>query len=45
VEFVLPSAGLVMTGAAGAVTSTVQPRLAGDGSVFPAASVARTWKV
>jgi hypothetical protein len=45
VEFVLPSAGLVMTGAAGAVTSTVQPRLAGDWSVFPAASVARTWKV
>ncbi len=29
----------------GAVTSTVHERLAGLGSVFPAESVARTWKL
>jgi hypothetical protein len=40
-----PFAGLVMTGAAGATVSTVQERLAGLGSVFPAESVARTWKL
>jgi hypothetical protein len=41
----LPSAGLVMTGAAGAIVSTVHVRVAGVGSVLPAESVARTAKV
>jgi hypothetical protein len=45
VLFVLPFAGLVIAGAAGGTVSTVQVLLAGVGSVFPAASVARTRKV
>jgi hypothetical protein len=45
VLFVLPSAGLVIAGAAGGVTSTVQVRTAGVGSVLPAGSVALTSKV
>jgi hypothetical protein len=41
----VPSAGLVIWGAGGAVTSTAQERTAGVGSVLPAWSVARTRKV
>ena len=40
-----PFSGLVSSGAAGATVSTVQERLAGLGSVLPAPSVARTWKL
>src|SRR4249919_4196591 len=39
-----PDVGKVTT-EAGAVVSIVQVKLAGDASVLPAASVARTWKV
>ena len=39
------SAGFVSMVVSGAVRSTVQVRVAGDESVFPAASVARTSKV
>jgi hypothetical protein len=42
---VSPLVGLVIVGAAGAVASTAQVRLAGVASVLPAASVALTWKV
>ena len=42
---VVPLVGLVIVGAAGAVASTVQVRLAGVASVLPAASVALTQKV
>ena len=40
-----PFAGAVIAGAPGACVSTVQVREAGVESVFPAASVARTWSV
>ena len=44
-DWMLLSAGLVICGAAGATVSIVQLRLAGVGSVLPARSVARTWKL
>ena len=42
---VLPEAGPEVMVVSGAVVSTVQVRLAGVPSVWPAASVALTWKV
>ena len=40
-----PSAGLITTGAGGAVVSTTQVKVAGVVSTLPAASIARTSKV
>jgi hypothetical protein len=45
VLFVAPWEGVSITGAGGGVLSIVHVRLAGVASVFPAASVALTWKV
>ena len=42
---IAPLAGAVIAGAAGGSVSTIHVREAGVESVFPAASVARTWNV
>ena len=44
-ELLVTAGGVAVSVVSGAAVSMVQVKLAGVGSVFPAGSVARTWKV